>query len=154
MGLSLHLALGSTEEHQQENTVKRIAVVILAAAALAGCSSTAPAAPATPTAAQTVPATTPTPTPPPPAPPATKPKPSATVDPVAQAITDRYGDCLVSLGFTKPFTIDVYALTHKAVVSGPPGAITFNTGTANTGSLITIPVDTDSSARALASVGC
>jgi len=117
--------------------VKRIAIVILAAA-LAGCSSPAPAAPAAP-AASSAPIATPTPKP---------------IDPVAQAITDRYGDCLVSLGFTKPFDITVYATTHKAAVSGPPGVLGFRTATSNTGNLLIVPDDSDNSARAMASVGC
>jgi len=109
------------------------AAAVILTAALTGCSAPAPAAPAAPTAS------------------ATTPKP---LDPVAQAITDRYGDCLVSLKFTKPFDITVYATTHKAAVSGPPGVVGFRTATSNTGNLIIVPDDSDNSARAMASVGC
>lgn len=118
-----------------------VGAVIIAAAALtiAGCSSPAPAAhPAV--AASVAPKASTTPT------------PAATLNPVAQAITDRYGDCLVKLGLTEPFTIDVYP--DMAVVSGSAGVVTFHVAKSNTGSLLTAPVDTDNSARALASVGC
>jgi hypothetical protein len=83
-----------------------------------------------------------------------KPKATPTPDPVALAITDRYGDCLVKLGFTKPFTIDVFKLSKKATVSSKAGVITFTTGTTNSGGITTVPVDTDNSARVLATVGC
>lgn len=107
-------------------------VSVLAMILLAGCSSTTE-----PSANPPVPAVT-----------------TAAVDPVAKAITDRYGDCLVKLKFTKPFDITVYSTTHKAVVSGTPGVVTFRTATANTGNLLITPEDADNSARALATVGC
>jgi hypothetical protein len=81
-------------------------------------------------------------------------KPTPTVDPVVKAITDRYGDCLIKLKFTKPFDINVYQSTHKADVSGTPGVVGFLTSTSNSGKLLIIPDASDSSARVLASVGC
>ena len=107
-------------------------VPILATILLAGCSNTAE-----PNAAPPAPAVT-----------------TTTVDPVAKAITDRYGDCLVKLKFTKPFDIHVYPATHKANVSATPGVITFRTATSNTGNLLITPEDADNSARALAAAGC
>ena len=109
--------------------MKLTVLAAVAVLALAGCSSSAPAA--------TVVA-----------------KPTPTVDPVVKAIADRYGDCLVKLKFTKPFDINVYRSTHKADVSGTPGVIGFRTATSNTGKLLVIPDDSDNSARAMASVGC
>jgi hypothetical protein len=80
--------------------------------------------------------------------------PAATIDAVAQVITDHYGDSLLKLKFAKPFDIAVYSSTHKADVSGTPGVIGFRTATSNTGKLLIIPDDADNSARAMASVGC
>ena len=109
--------------------MKLTALAAVAVLALAGCSTAAPAA-------------------------SVVAKPTPTVDPVVKAITDRYGDCLVKLKFTKPFDINVYQSTHKADVSGAPGVVGFRTSTSNSGKLLIIPDDSDSSARALASVGC
>ena len=122
-------------------------IATLAALMLTGCGGVTPAAtePASsaPPVAQTTPAvTTPTPT------------PSPAMDPVAAAITDRFGECLIALGFTKPFTIDVFEAIDQASVSGTPGVVSFLTGTSNDGSILTMPDDSDNSARALASVGC
>jgi hypothetical protein len=105
------------------------AVAVFAVLTLAGCSSNAPSA---------------------------APKAEATIDPIAVAITERWGDCLRSLKFTEPFDITVYHSTNKADVSNEDYStvIFFHTGTSNTGNLITIPDEADGSARALASVGC
>ena len=102
--------------------------VLVAALLLAGCSSAAN--PPTPTVT------------------------TITIDPVAKAITERYGACLTKLKFTAPFDINVYSSTHKADVSGTPGVIGFRTATSNSGNLLIVPNDSDNSARVLASVGC
>lgn len=78
----------------------------------------------------------------------------ATIDPIAAAITERWGECLIKLKFTEPFDITVYSSTHKADVSSPNGVIGFRTGISNTGKILLMPDDSDNSARALASVGC
>ena len=135
--------------------MKLTALATVAVLALAGCSSSAPAASVV--AKPSV--TTPTTSAPVAAAPtlkaaAVKPVAPVKVDPVAQAITDRYGDCLIKLKFVKPFDINVYQSTHKADVSGTPGVVGFRTATSNTGNLLIIPEDSDNSARALASVGC
>ena len=127
------------------------AAIIAAALTTAGCSASAPITPPT----SETPAASPSAS----APAATlkptaTPKPVPTLDSVAQAITDRYGDCLIKLGFTAPFGISVYTATHKADVSGAPGVVGFLTATSDTGNLLTMPDESDNSARALASVGC
>ena len=123
--------------------MRRSALLAIAVLALAGCSAGAVSSPPPSASTASKPAAS--------APVATA-KPAAKVDPVAQAITDRYGDCLVKLKFVKPFTMDIYPDT--AVVSGTPGVVTFHVAKSNTGSLLIAPVDSDNSARALASVGC
>lgn len=82
--------------------------------------------------------------------------PKAGIDPIAAAITERFGECLVKLKFTEPFDITIYHSTDKADVSNADYStvILFHTGTSDTGNIITIPDEADGSARVLASVGC
>lgn len=122
-------------------------IATLVALMLTGCGGTTPAAtePASsaPPVAQTTPAAA-----------SPSPTPSPAVDPVSAAITERFGECLIALGFTEPFTIDVFETIQEASVSGTPGVVSFLTGTSDTGNILTVPDDSDNSARALASVGC